>query len=153
MVGTCECGNEIWGFQKLRGYSRLAVDCWLLRKDSAPWNSYVITLKLSNSLFFFRLSVIFYGGGSLRIAHLCQQCHNSKFVIFQEKRLRVLKCYNFLWVQRRHNFSPAAGFANCVITTYLLKVHLQTFLSIPITQKMPKLELWHSCRKWAIFRI
>jgi len=25
-----------------------------------------------------------------------QQCHNSKFVIFQEKRLKVLKCYNFL---------------------------------------------------------
>jgi len=25
-----------------------------------------------------------------------QQCHDSKFVIFQEKRLKVLKCYNFL---------------------------------------------------------
>jgi hypothetical protein len=32
----------------------------------------------------------------------------------------------------------------------LLKVHLQTFLSISITQKMPNFELWHSCRKWAI---
>jgi hypothetical protein len=32
------------------------------------------------------------------IAHLWQQCHNSKFVIFQEQRLKVLKCYNFLWV-------------------------------------------------------
>ena len=29
------------------------------------------------------------------IAHLRQQCHNSKFVIFQEKLLKVLKCYNF----------------------------------------------------------
>jgi hypothetical protein len=46
-----------------------------------------------------------------------------------------LKCYNFLWVQRQHNCSPAASFANCVLTLYLLKVHLQTFLSIPITQK------------------
>ena len=64
-----------------------------------------------------------------------QQCHNSKSVIFQEKRLIVLKCYNFPWVQRRHGCSPAASFANCVITLYLLKVHLQTFLSIPITQK------------------
>jgi len=27
------------------------------------------------------------------IAHLRQQCHNSKSVIFQEKRLKVLKCY------------------------------------------------------------
>ena len=64
-----------------------------------------------------------------------KECHNSKFVIFQEKRLKALKCYNFLWVQRRHNCSPAASFANCVMTLYLLKVHLQTFLSIPITQK------------------
>jgi len=69
------------------------------------------------------------------IAHLRQQCHNSKFVIFQEKDLKVLKCYNFLWVQIRHNCSPAASVANCVMTLYLLKVHLQTFISIPIAQK------------------
>jgi len=30
------------------------------------------------------------------IAHLRQDCHNSKFVIFQEKRLKALNCYNFL---------------------------------------------------------
>ena len=69
------------------------------------------------------------------IAHLTQQCHTSKFVIFQERILNVSKCYNFLWVQRRQNCSPAASFANCVVTLYLLKVHLQTFLSIPVTQK------------------
>jgi hypothetical protein len=68
-------------------------------------------------------------------AHFPQQCHNSKFVIFQERLLKVLECYNFLWVQRRHNCSPAASFANCVMTLYLSKMHLQTFLSIPITQK------------------
>ena len=38
-------------------------------------------------------------------------------------------------MQQRHNCSPAASFASCVMTLYLLKVHLQTFLSIPITQK------------------
>jgi len=64
-----------------------------------------------------------------------QECHNSKFVIFQDKRLKVLKCYNFLRVQRRHNCSPVASFANCVMTLYLLKVNLQTFISIPITNK------------------
>jgi len=70
-----------------------------------------------------------------------QQRHNSKvsqlkiWDFFQEKILKVLKCYNFLWVQRRHNCSPAASFANHVMTLYLLKVHLQTFLSVPITQK------------------
>ena len=60
---------------------------------------------------------------------------------FQEKRLKILKCYNFLWVQRRHNCSPVACFANCIMTLYLLKVHLQTFLSIPVTQKC---QIW-SC--------
>jgi hypothetical protein len=69
------------------------------------------------------------------IAHFPKQCHKSKFVIFQEKLWKVLKCYNFLWVQRWHNCCPAASFANCVMTLYLLKVHLQTFLSIPINQK------------------
>jgi hypothetical protein len=71
----------------------------------------------------------------LYTAHLRQQCHNSKLVIFQEEIFKVLKCYNFLLVQRQHNCSPAASFTNCVMTIYLLKVHLQTFLSIPITQK------------------
>jgi len=33
------------------------------------------------------------------------------------------------------NCSPAASFANCVMTPYLFKVHLQTLLSIPVTQK------------------
>ena len=69
------------------------------------------------------------------IAHLQQECHNSKFVIFQQNLLMVLRCYIFLWVQRRHNCSPAASFSNCLMTLYLLTVHLQTFLSIPITQK------------------
>jgi hypothetical protein len=54
---------------------------------------------------------------------------------FHEKRFNVLKCYNFLWVQKRDNCSPAASFANCIMTVYLLKVHLQTFLSTPLTQK------------------
>ena len=54
---------------------------------------------------------------------------------FSGENLKVLKCYNILWVQRRHNCSPAASFANCVTTLYLLKVHLQTFLSISTTQK------------------
>ena len=65
-------------------------------------------------------------GHMAHTAHLRQECHNSKFVILQEKLLRVLKCYNC---------SPAVSLANCVMTLCLLKVHLQTFLSIPVTQK------------------
>jgi hypothetical protein len=71
------------------------------------------------------------------IAHLRQQCHNSKCGILRDRLLKVLKCYNFLWGQQRHNYSPAASHANCIMTLYLLKMHLQTFLSIPITQKCP----------------
>jgi len=71
----------------------------------------------------------------VHVSHLPQQRHNWKCVIFQEKCLKVLKCYNFLWVQRRHNCSPAASFENCFMTLYLLKVHLQIFLYLPVTQK------------------
>jgi len=35
---------------------------------------------------------------------------------FQEKRLNVSKFCNFLRAQRRHNRSPAASFANCIMT-------------------------------------
>jgi len=87
------------------------------------------------------------------IAHLQEQGHNSKCVIFQKRLLKVLKCYDFLWLQRRHNCSPAASFANCVMKLYVLKVHLQTFLSIPITQKCQIFSCdRHSCRKWATYR-
>jgi len=72
---------------------------------------------------------------SSQIAHLRQHCHNSKSVIFPERLLKVLKCYSFLCVQRRQSSSPAASCANCVMTLFLLKVHLQTFLSLPVTQK------------------
>jgi len=54
---------------------------------------------------------------------------------FSGETFKGLKFYNFLWVQRRHDCSQAASFANCVITLNQLKVHLQTLISIPITQK------------------
>jgi hypothetical protein len=91
------------------------------------------------------VNIINYGGlwgltyNWVVIAYLQQQCHNSKCVIFQERLLKVLKSCNFLWVQRRHNCSPAASFTNYVMTLYLLKVHLQTFLSITITKKFQAL--------------
>ena len=69
------------------------------------------------------------------MAHWPQHCHNSKCAIFEKRLLKVLNCCNFLRMQRRHNCSPAASFANCVMTLYIFKVHLQTFLSIPINQK------------------
>jgi len=81
-------------------------------------------------------------------------CHNSvttqNFVIFQEKLLKVLKSAKIFYecnddttaLQRR-------VLANCVMTLYLLKEHLQTFLPIRITKKKKcqVLSKWLSCRK------
>jgi hypothetical protein len=58
-----------------------------------------------------------------------------KICCFSGQILKDLKCYDFIWLQLRHNCSPAASFTNCVMTQYLLKVHLQTFPSVPLTQK------------------
>ena len=83
------------------------------------------------------------------VTTVSQQCHNSVTTVSQQCHnivttqnywffriiLKLLKCYTFLRVQRRHNCSPATSFANCVMTLHLLKVHLQMFISIPITQK------------------
>jgi hypothetical protein len=102
---------------------------------------YVTRLRHKNSdtlccdLNFTNFSYYYHNSFFFQVAHLRQKCHNSKFVIFREKILKILKCYNFLWVRRRHNCSSAASFANCVMKLYLLKEHLQTFLSTPVTQK------------------
>ena len=64
-----------------------------------------------------------------------QQCHNSKFVIFQEKLLKILKCYNFLWMQRRHNCSPAAF---CKLRYDTIPVHVQALHSKPKNSNFAK---------------
>ena len=84
--------------------------------------------------------------------HFQQQCHNSKLFIFQEQCLKVLKCYNFLWVQWWHNCSPAASFATCVTyDTIPVKSASANVSFCASNSKTPNFELWHSCRKWAIW--
>jgi len=74
--------------------------------------------------------------GLLCISLICNNSVTTQNVwFFGRDFLRLLKYYNFLWVQRRHNCSSAASFANYIMALNLLKVHLQTFLSIPLTQK------------------
>jgi hypothetical protein len=53
----------------------------------------------------------------------------------------TLKCYNFLRVQRQHNCSPAASFADCVMTLYLLKSAPANVSSYTNNSKMPNFEL------------
>ena len=88
-----------------------------------------------------------------------QQCHNKchnnsvttkNMWFFQVRFLNVLKCCNFLRVQRRHNCTPAASFANCVMTLYLFKSASAYVSFYTNNSKMPNFELWHSCRKWPI---
>ena len=69
-----------------------------------------------------------------------QQCHNTKCVIFQYKRLNVLKCYNFLRVQRRHYCSPAASFANCYDTVPIKSASANVSFYTN-NSKMPNFEL------------
>ena len=70
------------------------------------------------------------------ISHLRQRCHNSKFVIFQEKCLKVLKCYNFC---ERNDDTTALQrrVLQTVMTLYLLKVHLNKISSYTNNSKMP----------------
>ena len=68
-----------------------------------------------------------------RIAHFRQKCHNSKSVIFQYHLLKVLKCYNFFMRATTTQLLSSGEFCKLRYDTIL--VHLQTFLSIPITQK------------------
>ena len=109
---------------------RIISACLLLTHENRTWQ-FGLICKVNNICYYF--------------AHLRQQCHNSKSVIFQEKLLKILKFYNILWLQRWHNCSPAASSANCVMTLYLLKMHLQMFLSISRIQKCQIL----NC-EWAI---
>ena len=85
------------------------------------------------------------------IAHLPQQCHNSKSVIFQKKFLKVLKCYNFLWAQRRHNCPQAASFCKLRYDTIPVKRASTNVSFYTNNSKMSNFELWHSCRKWNIY--
>jgi len=72
-----------------------------------------------------------WSGVELRV--MCPVCRMLAGLLFHF--FSFISSYAILWVQRRHNCSLAASFANCFMTLYLLKAHLQTFLSIPINQK------------------
>jgi len=81
------------------------------------------------------------------IAHLRQECHNSKFVSFQEKILKVLKPFNFLCVQRQHNCSAVASFPSGFMTIYLPKSASAKVSFYTNNSETPNFELFHSCRK------
>ena len=130
----------------LRGFNWISVG---KQKQTAMWHLYVIHYMYPITLFVHLPQQCHNTTVSQHNSVTTQQCHDSKSVIFQDKNLKVSKRYNFLLVQRRTNCSPAASFANWFMTLNLLKVHQQTFISVPITQKYQK--LWQYCRNYAIY--
>jgi len=89
---------------------------------------------------------------SSNIAHLSQQRHKSKFVILQEKPLKVLKCYNFLWVTKTTQLLSSSEFCKLLYDIIPVKNASANVSFHTNNLKIPNFELWHSCRKWAISR-
>jgi len=84
------------------------------------------------------------------IAHVPQQCHNLKCVIFQERLLKVLKCYNFLWVRWRWQLISSGELCKLRYEAIPVKSASANVSFYTNNSKMPNFELWHSCRKRAI---
>jgi hypothetical protein len=67
--------------------------------------TYKTAITLSHSLYNYLLY----------FTHLWRKCHNSKCVIFQERLLKVLKCYNFYECSNNNNnCSPVASFGTAL---------------------------------------
>ena len=64
-----------------------------------------------------------------------QECHNSKFAIFQEKFLKLLKCYNFFVSATTTQLLSSGEFCKMCYDTIPVKSASETILSIPVTQK------------------
>jgi hypothetical protein len=73
-------------------------------------------------------------------------------MIFQEKLLKVLKCYNFLSAKTTQLLS-SGEFWKLRYDNILVKSASANISFYSNNSKMPNFELWHSCRKWAICKL
>jgi len=119
--------KEMAGSGMLMLGSLFVIDVIFIPHDSTV--SEVFILWVSSNLF-----VSVYGLRFLTYCSFATTVSQLKISYFSGETFKGLTCCTFLWVRWRHNCSPAASFANCVVTLYLSKVHLQTFLSVPITK-------------------
>ena len=70
------------------------------------------------------------------IAHLRQQCHNSKLVIFSWETFKYIELlYFYISATTTQLLSSGEFYKLRYETIPVKKEHLQTFLSIPITKK------------------
>ena len=114
------------------------------------WNHTVIQFTEINDVFekYSRHTILNKYG---HIALICDDSVTTQNLWFyQEILLKFLKCYNFLWVQQRHNCSPAASFWRLRYDTIPVKSASANVSFYTNNWIMPKFELWHSCCKWAI---
>jgi len=70
-------------------------------------------------------------------------------VIFQEKRLKLLKCYNFLSATTKQLLS-SGEFCKLRYDTISVKSASANVSFYTNNSKMPNFEFWHCCRKWAM---
>jgi hypothetical protein len=75
------------------------------------------------------------------IAHLRQQCHNSKSAIFQEKLLKVLKCYNFFMSATTKQLLSSGEFCKLRYDTILVESASANVSFYTNNSKMPNFEL------------
>jgi len=86
----------------------------------------------------------------IHIARLWQECCNSKSMIFQEKLLKVFKCYKSMSATTTQLLS-SSEFCKLRYDTIPVKSASANVSFYTSNSKMPYLELWHSCHKWVIY--
>ena len=85
------------------------------------------------------------------IAHLRSTVSQLKICDFSGETFEGFEVlYNFLWVQRRHNCSPAGEFCKLRYDTIPVKSASANVSFCTSNSKMTNFELWHSCPKWAL---
>jgi hypothetical protein len=85
----------------------------------------------------------------IHIARLWQECCNSKSMIFQEKLLKVFKCYKSMSATTTQLLS-SSEFCKLRYDTIPVKSASADVSFYTSNSKKPNFELWQSCCRWAI---
>jgi len=91
---------------------------------------------------------------TLNLGHVFLICDNTvttqNLWFFRRKFKKFWSAIIFYGCNDEHNCSPAASFVNCVMTLYMLKSASANVTFYNNNSKKPNVELWKSCRRWAI---
>ena len=85
------------------------------------------------------------------VSLICDDCvYKSKFVIFQEKLLKVLKCFNFFSSATTTQLLSSGEFCKLLYDTIPVKSASANVTFSSSNSKKSNLVLWHSSRNWTI---